>query len=334
MRRSILITHDLGLIAELADRVVVMYAGRVVELGDVYTIFDSPRHPYTIGLMTSIARVDTDKDRLVPIPGQPPSLITPPPGCAFHPRCTHSNGRAVCRVDVPALRTADGGGRPSFPHATSRRSWPACATAVGTAGRENPRDRDPDRRRSERACHRRRRTATTCSAIEELVKHFPIKAGFFKRTVGQVRAVDGVSLNVGAGRDARRGRRVRMRKDDARTHDHEAASSRPRARSSSTARTSRGFKRKQMRRGPPGRPDRLPGSVRFAESPHDGSRHRRRAASNPRSLLTGARATGASRSSCARSVCPPSTQTGSRTSSPAASGSGSASHGRSRSTRG
>jgi oligopeptide/dipeptide ABC transporter ATP-binding protein len=106
----VLITHDLGLIAELADRVVVMYAGRVVELGDVYTIFESPRHPYTIGLMNSLARVDTDIERLIPIPGQPPSMISPPPGCAFHPRCTHSQGRALCRTEIPALRTAEGGG--------------------------------------------------------------------------------------------------------------------------------------------------------------------------------------------------------------------------------
>jgi oligopeptide/dipeptide ABC transporter ATP-binding protein len=106
----VLITHDLGLIAELADRVVVMYAGRVVELGDVFTIFDSPRHPYTIGLMNSLARVDSDLDRLEPIPGQPPSLLNPPPGCAFHPRCVHSQGREVCRTEIPALRTAEGGG--------------------------------------------------------------------------------------------------------------------------------------------------------------------------------------------------------------------------------
>ncbi|HUG65241.1 MAG TPA: ABC transporter ATP-binding protein [Gaiellaceae bacterium] len=106
----VLITHDLGLIAELADRVVVMYAGRVVEIGDVYTIFDSPRHPYTIGLMNSLARVDTDLERLIPIPGQPPSMLNPPPGCAFHPRCVHSQGRALCRTEIPALRTADGGG--------------------------------------------------------------------------------------------------------------------------------------------------------------------------------------------------------------------------------
>jgi oligopeptide/dipeptide ABC transporter ATP-binding protein len=105
---TILITHDLGLIAELADRVVVMYAGRVVELADVYTIFNTPRHPYTVGLMTSLARLDADQEWLKPIPGQPPSLISPPPGCAFHPRCLHSNGRALCRTDVPPLRTVDG----------------------------------------------------------------------------------------------------------------------------------------------------------------------------------------------------------------------------------
>jgi oligopeptide/dipeptide ABC transporter ATP-binding protein len=101
----VLITHDLGLIAELADRVIVMYAGRVVEFGDVYTIFDSPRHPYTVGLMNSLARLDVDQQALKPIPGQPPSLILRPPGCAFHPRCTFSNGRPRCREEVPALRS-------------------------------------------------------------------------------------------------------------------------------------------------------------------------------------------------------------------------------------
>ena len=100
----VLITHDLGLNAELADRVVVMYAGRVVELGDVFSIFNSPRHPYTVGLLNSLARLDADKEWLEPIPGQPPSLITLPPGCAFHPRCSQSQGRAICRTDVPKLR--------------------------------------------------------------------------------------------------------------------------------------------------------------------------------------------------------------------------------------
>jgi oligopeptide/dipeptide ABC transporter ATP-binding protein len=106
----ILITHDLGLIAELADRVVVMYAGRVVELGDVYTIFNSPRHPYTVGLMNSLARVDMDQEWLKPIPGQPPSLLNRPPGCAFHPRCEFSQGRERCRTEVPELRSFGEGG--------------------------------------------------------------------------------------------------------------------------------------------------------------------------------------------------------------------------------
>jgi oligopeptide transport system ATP-binding protein len=104
----VLITHDLGLIAELADRVVVMYAGRVVESGDVHTIFANPRHPYTIGLMESLPTLTAEEDWLRPIPGQPPSLISRPPGCAFHPRCFLSGGRDRCRTDVPELRGAGG----------------------------------------------------------------------------------------------------------------------------------------------------------------------------------------------------------------------------------
>jgi len=106
----VLITHDLGLIAELADRVVVMYGGRVVELGDVYTIFNSPRHPYTVGLMSSLARLDMDQEWLKPIPGQPPSLLNRPPGCSFHPRCEFSQGRAICRTEIPPLRGFGEGG--------------------------------------------------------------------------------------------------------------------------------------------------------------------------------------------------------------------------------
>jgi oligopeptide/dipeptide ABC transporter ATP-binding protein len=101
---TILITHDLGLIAELADRVLVMYAGRIVENGDVHTIFSTPRHPYTIGLMESLPRVDIDEEWLRPIPGAPPSLINKPSGCAFHPRCFLSQGRERCRTEEPTLR--------------------------------------------------------------------------------------------------------------------------------------------------------------------------------------------------------------------------------------
>jgi oligopeptide/dipeptide ABC transporter ATP-binding protein len=101
---TILITHDLGVIAELADRVAVMYAGRVVEFGDVQTIFAAPRHPYTVGLMESLPSIAEEEDWLRPIPGQPPSLIHKPPGCPFHPRCFLSHGRAVCRTDNPPLK--------------------------------------------------------------------------------------------------------------------------------------------------------------------------------------------------------------------------------------
>jgi oligopeptide/dipeptide ABC transporter ATP-binding protein len=115
---TVLITHDLGLVAELADRVVVMYAGRVVELSDVFAMFDKPGHPYTVGLMNSLAKLDHDKSQLEPIPGQPPSLVNLPPGCAFHPRCQLSHGRAICRTDVPPLRafTAGGAGHMSACH--------------------------------------------------------------------------------------------------------------------------------------------------------------------------------------------------------------------------
>lgn len=100
---TVLITHDLGLIAEMADRVLVMYAGKVVEIGDVFTIFHEPLHPYTLGLMASLPRLHVDVERLVSIPGQPPSLLAPPSGCTFHPRCGVSQGRARCWEEEPAL---------------------------------------------------------------------------------------------------------------------------------------------------------------------------------------------------------------------------------------
>src|SRR6478672_8917715 len=106
---TILITHDLGIVAELCERVIVMYGGKIVEHGDVHTIFRNPRHPYTIGLMDSLPKLTEDEEWLRPIPGQPPSLINRPPGCAFHPRCFLSQGRQRCREEVPPLRPIDGG---------------------------------------------------------------------------------------------------------------------------------------------------------------------------------------------------------------------------------
>ena len=113
---TILITHDLGIVAELCDRVLVMYGGRIVEEGDVHTIFASPRHPYTIGLMNSLPKLTEDEEWLQPIPGQPPSLINRPSGCAFHPRCFLSQGRAPCREEVPALVAMDDDGHQAACH--------------------------------------------------------------------------------------------------------------------------------------------------------------------------------------------------------------------------
>jgi oligopeptide/dipeptide ABC transporter ATP-binding protein len=106
---TVLITHDLALIAENADRVVVMYGGRVVEVADVFAIFASCRHPYTLGLMSSLPRLDVDLEQLEPIPGSPPDLIDLPTGCSFHPRCRLAKGREICRTEVPPLRDVGGG---------------------------------------------------------------------------------------------------------------------------------------------------------------------------------------------------------------------------------
>ena len=86
----IIITHDLGVVAELSDEIFVMYAGKCVEYGSARTVFEHPEHPYTWGLLGSMPRMDRQRaERLLPIKGTPPSLINPPAGCAFHPRCAY-----------------------------------------------------------------------------------------------------------------------------------------------------------------------------------------------------------------------------------------------------
>jgi peptide/nickel transport system ATP-binding protein len=105
----VMITHDLGVVADVADRILVMYAGRIVEEGDKEQIFYDPQHPYTWGLLGSIARLDRPKPRrLTAIAGQPPSLINKPRGCNFRPRCPHAFDR--CREEDPPLTEKVGGG--------------------------------------------------------------------------------------------------------------------------------------------------------------------------------------------------------------------------------
>jgi peptide/nickel transport system ATP-binding protein len=97
----IVITHDLGVIAEAADHVVVMYAAQVVERAPVTNLFNRPHHPYTWGLLGSMPRLDADVERLTQIQGQPPSLLNPPRGCRFHPRCPYV--MEICKTEQPAL---------------------------------------------------------------------------------------------------------------------------------------------------------------------------------------------------------------------------------------
>src|SRR5712692_3416404 len=101
----IMITHDLGVVAETADEVVVMYAGKIQEQASVDNVFNEPQHPYSWGLLGSLPRLDEDVEHLAQIPGQPPSLLRPPSGCKFHPRCAYA--MEVCRTDEPDLLEAD-----------------------------------------------------------------------------------------------------------------------------------------------------------------------------------------------------------------------------------
>ncbi|WP_371412662.1 ABC transporter ATP-binding protein [Neorhizobium sp. T25_13] len=104
----IFVTHDIGVAAEVADRIAVMYAGRIVEEGRVADIIREPRHPYTKGLLGARVELAHGRDRLITIPGAPPDLAAMPPGCAFAPRCAQVSD--LCRTEVPALMSVGGAG--------------------------------------------------------------------------------------------------------------------------------------------------------------------------------------------------------------------------------
>ena len=111
----LLITHDLGVVARFADRVAVMYAGRIVEEGDAGEIYAHPQHPYTYGLLNSVPRLDSARaSNLIPIPGSPPDLVDLPPGCSFRPRC--HIGRPNCEATIPELTGAVSGHQVACPY--------------------------------------------------------------------------------------------------------------------------------------------------------------------------------------------------------------------------
>jgi len=98
----LLITHNIGVIAEASDRVAVMYAAKMMELADVHPLFDDPLHPYTRGLLASVPNIELEEDDLEIMRGAPPNLLPPPPGCRFHPRCPHVMER--CSIEEPAFK--------------------------------------------------------------------------------------------------------------------------------------------------------------------------------------------------------------------------------------
>ncbi len=112
----VLITHDLGVVSGVADRILVMYAGRVFESGTVDEVFERPTHPYTLGLLRSRPRLEGASARLERIAGQPPSLIDVPPGCPFHPRCRYVHLPSPCADERPELRSTQHPGHTSACH--------------------------------------------------------------------------------------------------------------------------------------------------------------------------------------------------------------------------
>lgn len=103
----LLITHDMGVVGALADRIAVMYAGRIMEIGDTRAILKSSKHPYTIGLLKSLPSIEEEQTFLYSIPGDVPDMLEPPSGCPFHPRCPHSID--ICQDEIPILQEYDEG---------------------------------------------------------------------------------------------------------------------------------------------------------------------------------------------------------------------------------
>jgi len=178
------ITHDLGVVREVADEVAVMYLGKIVEQGPVEQVLDAPKHPYTQGLLASMPRLDADfKAPLEAIAGAVPPPSRRPKGCGFHPRCRRALA-GLCDMSPPP-RIADTG-RMVLCHAYGPEAgrFPAAAET---------------RRRLEIVAHAAPKQPAPLLSIRELKKHFPIRKGFFDRIVGHVRAVDGVSFDIMAG---------------------------------------------------------------------------------------------------------------------------------------
>jgi peptide/nickel transport system ATP-binding protein len=183
----ILITHDLGIVAGMADRVMVMYAGKPVETGPVDEIFFRSRMPYTLGLLGSLPRLDVDSSApLRPIPGAPPSLINLPPGCPFAPRCPVVIGR--CTEEEPALLAV----APEHRSACHRSGELVAGAPLFAAG-----DQMSERTAEPAPALLPATNGQPVIGVIDLVKHYPITSGrLMRRQVGEAHAVCGVSLEL------------------------------------------------------------------------------------------------------------------------------------------
>jgi peptide/nickel transport system ATP-binding protein len=179
----VLVTHNLGVVARYAQRVYIMYAGRIVETGTCLDIFDHPRHPYTIGLLRSVPRLDEEQGtKLVPIPGVMPTMFGEAKHCAFLPRCPYRIERCF-REPWPALSSV------------GENHWAACYAQV-------EREKDPIRVSSGGECATAdgtRLNDCTLLEVEDLEMYFPVTRGVLRRKVADVKAVDGVSFKVRKG---------------------------------------------------------------------------------------------------------------------------------------
>ena len=128
----LLITHDLGVVAEMCDRAAVMYAGRIVEQAPIETLFDDPEHPYSLGLMNAMPRPDLPHIAPQPIAGSPPDMAHPPPGCPFHPRCPYRE--PICAKQIPPMR-AVAAGHEAACHFAGVKHFEPMATASSPAAR-------------------------------------------------------------------------------------------------------------------------------------------------------------------------------------------------------
>jgi peptide/nickel transport system ATP-binding protein len=173
----VLVTHDLGLVAELADRVAVMYAGRLVEVNETRTLLHEPQHPYTVGLLDSVPSLGTARREFAPIPGQAPLPQNRPSGCAFHPRCALGSDDERCRSERPELIELGSGAAACYYPGQQGARTAALATEWTRTGEK---------------------TAPLVT-IRDLHVEFPLRSRVLRREAGRVRAVDGVDLTVERG---------------------------------------------------------------------------------------------------------------------------------------